>query len=216
MRCEFTLTGISPLLVHADDVIAADELIRWRKDPGNKSISVPGDDRSPAWTWQTYVYSDESNLCMPSDALMVALRFAGAKVTMKKQETFKSATQSGIVIDQEYLPIQGGKGVVSVASIAKIKDLPFDEQMAAVESLGFKLDVRRAVVGSSKHVRVRPRFEPWSLKGTLNVTEQAITTEVLQTLFDIAGDRSGIGDWRPSSKKSGTYGRFRVTLNPIG
>lgn len=216
MRYEFELTGISSLLVHADNVVAADDLIRWRKDPGNKSVSVAGDDRSPAWTWQTYLYGDGKHVAMLADALMVALRFAGAKMTMKKQESFKAATQSGIVIDQEFLPILGAKGLVKMADIDKLKNKSFEEQSEAVLNLGFKLDVRRAVVGTSKHVRVRPRFDEWTLKGSLDVNEPAITHEVLVQLFEIAGNRSGIGDWRPSAKKSGTYGRFVAQLTPLG
>lgn len=214
-RYEFKLIGASPLLVHADNVLAADELMKWRKEPGNKSISVPGDDRSPPWTWQTYLYSDGKHLSMLADAIMVALRFAGSKMTMKKQESFKSATQSGILIHQENLPIIGAKGMIPVGSVAKLKADSFEDQLAAVEKLGFTLDIRRAVVGQSKHVRVRPRFNVWSLKGTLEVTEQAITEDVLEQLFDIAGTRSGIGDWRPSAKKSGSYGRFSTELKAI-
>jgi hypothetical protein len=214
-RYEFTLTGVSPLLVHGDNVLAADELMKWRKDPSNKSVSVAGDDRSPAWTWQTYLYGDGKNICMISDAVMVSLRFAGSKMTMKKQESYKSATQSGILIHQEHLAIIGSKGLVPLAEVAKMRDKPFEHHVAATEKLGFILDIRRAVVGTSKHVRVRPRFDQWKLKGTLEVTEQAITKPVLDQLFDVAGARSGIGDWRPSAKKSGTYGRFTAELKAI-
>ncbi len=211
-KYSFTLTGASPLFIHADNVLASDELTRWRKDPANKSISVAGDDRSPAWTWQTYLYSDGKHIAMLADAIMVALRFAGAKMTMKKQESFKAATQSGILINEDHLPILGPKGAVLISTIDKLKNKPFDQMMAEVEKLGFRLDVRRAVVGTSKHVRVRPRFDSWSLRGTLEVTEPAITPEVLAQLFEIAGARSGIGDWRPSAKSSGPYGRFTAEL----
>jgi hypothetical protein len=214
-RYEFTLKGITPLLVHGDNVLMADELMKWRKDPANKSVSVAGDDRSPAWTWQTYLYGDGKHVCMISDAVMVALRFAGSKMTMRKQESFKSATQSGILIHQEHLPIIGSKGAVLMADVVKLRDKPFDQHVTAVEKLGFVLDIRRAVVGTSKHVRVRPRFETWSLKGTLEVTEPAITKQILDQIFEVAGSRSGIGDWRPSAKKSGTYGRFSAELRPI-
>jgi hypothetical protein len=152
---------------------------------------------------------------MIADAVMVALRFAGSKMTLKRQESFKSATQSGILIHQEHLPIIGSKGMVPLAEIAKLRDKTFDQHVTAVEKLGFVLDIRRAVVGTSKHVRVRPRFETWLLKGTLEVTEAAITKPILDQLFDVAGARSGIGDWRPSAKRSGTYGRFSAELRPI-
>jgi len=46
MEYKFKLTGATPLLVHADDVEKADLLKAWRKNPENKNLSVPGDDRS--------------------------------------------------------------------------------------------------------------------------------------------------------------------------
>lgn len=214
-RYEFTLKGASPLLVHGDNVLLADELMKWRKDPANKSVGVAGDDRSPPWTWQTYLYGDGKHVAMISDAVMVSLRFAGAKMTMKKQESFKSATQSGILIHDVHLAIIGSEGPVLMADVVKLRGKPFEQQVAGVEKLGFALDIRRAVVGTSKHVRVRPRFDVWSLKGTLEVTEPAITEPILHQLFDVAGSRSGIGDWRPSAKKSGTYGRFATELKEI-
>jgi len=68
----FELKGITPLLMHRDDVEAADEVKAWRADPKNKNISVPGDDRSPAWTWQIYCYSDGVHLAYPQENIMVA------------------------------------------------------------------------------------------------------------------------------------------------
>ena len=215
MRYEFELRGISSLLVHADNVLASDDLMAWRKDPAHKSISVAGDDRSPAWSWMSYVYSDGEHLCMLSDALMVALRFAGAKMIMKKQETYKSATQSGILITDEYLKILVDGKPIACKDIAKLKTLSFAEQLAGVEKLGFKLDVRRAVVGQSKHVRVRPRFDSWTLAGELDVDEPAISASVLAQLFDIAGKRAGLGDWRPSARASGPHGRFVAQLTEL-
>jgi len=215
MRYEFTLTGISSLIVHADNIPAADDLMKWRKDPSNKSVSVAGDDRTPPWTWITYLYSDGKSLCMLSDAIMVALRFAGSKMTMKKQESFKSATQSGIIILDEFLPILVNNEPILKSTIVALKNLTFEKQAAAVEELGFKIDVRRATVARSKNIRCRPRFDAWSLNGVLDVSEQAITTAVLEQLFHIAGNRAGIGDWRPSAPKPGPFGRFETKLDPI-
>ncbi len=100
MFYEFQLDGLTPLLVHADDVEASDRLQEWRKAPENKSLSTPGDDRSPPWTWQTYLYTDGTHLTVPSDNVMVALREAGCEITLKRQTTFKALTQSGLVMEQ--------------------------------------------------------------------------------------------------------------------
>lgn len=215
-KYSFTLTGETPLLMHADDVEASDTLMAWRKNSDNKSLSVPGDDRSPAWTWHTYLYSDGENVCIPSDNIMVALRNAGSKMIHKKQETYKKLTQSGLVILDEHCELIAPRNPVPMASIAKLRDKSFAEQSQAVKSLGFTLFTKRAKLPSSgaKNVRVRPRFEEWSVRGDIEVLDPAITPEVLVKLFDIAGAQSGLGDWRPSSPKSpGPFGRFSAKVS---
>ena len=86
MRIRFELTGIMPLIMHQDDVEASDLLNEWRKDPSNKNKSVAGDDRSPAWTWQTYLYSDGENVTLPAANLMVAIRQGSTQLILKKQK----------------------------------------------------------------------------------------------------------------------------------
>lgn len=214
----FTLTGITPLLMHKDDVLAADMLSDWRKHPDNKNKSKAGDDRSPAWTWQTYLYIDEATgtVAMPSSVIMTSLRLAGASVILKKQTTYKSLTQSGLTIDDEYcqllVPAGDDWATVDVLQLAKIKDKDFIDQANEVRKLGFKLDLRRAAVGASKHVRVRPRFDRWMVKGKIDIVDPDFRYEALTQIMEIAGQRKGIGDWRPGAKTPGPYGRFGVTL----
>jgi len=69
-RYRFELTGFMPLLMHADNIEGSDELTEWRKLPANKGLSVPGDDRSPGWTWQTYLYHDGEHVVMPADLVV--------------------------------------------------------------------------------------------------------------------------------------------------
>lgn len=210
----FALTGTNPILFHADDVEAADSLKAWRDDPSNKGRSTAGDDRSPPWTWRTYLYSDGERLVVPSDNIMSALRHAGAQIrTGKGQTTFKSASQSGLLIVQEFCPFAGPRGAVSMADIQAIQNEDFATQAAKVQALGFRLHVKRATVGGSKHVRVRARFDDWHVSGTVQVLDSIITDKVLQQMFDIAGRTAGLLDWRPSSpKKPGPYGTFTAKL----
>jgi hypothetical protein len=221
MRARWTLTGVTPLLMHADDVEAADELTAWRKDPKNKSLSVAGDDRSPAWTWQTYLYSDGdkggASLAMPADNIMRCLCYAATKIPLSKGKgTFKQMSQSGILIDQDFCRFTVDGESIPLATIRKLKSLSFAEQKKAVQDLGFDLSVKRARVGSSKHVRVRAKFSPWQVDGELEVFEPAITFGVLTQMFEMAGRLSGLGDWRPSApEKPGNHGMFtaQVTQN---
>lgn len=208
----FTLKGITPLLMHADDVEAATTLDEWRKAPGNKNVSVPGDDRSPGWTWQTYLYRDaDGNVAMPADNVMVALRQAGAKMTLKRQTTFKAITQSGLLMTAETLDFANGGKPVSASEFVKIRDEKFTDQKKAVEKAGFELLIKRAKVGTSKHVRVRPMFRSWQVSGVIQIMAPEITIDSLVMLFDLAGD-VGLCDWRPGCKTPGRFGMFEATV----
>lgn len=207
----FELTGIMPLLMHADDIDAADTLMAWRKDPANKNVSTAGDDRSPAWTWQTYCYSDGTHLAMPSENIMVALRQAGSQLILKKQKTYKEISQSGLLITTEFCEFRTGGKLVAVDKLRAMKDKPFAQQAAEAQKHGFKLFCKRAKIGTSKHVRVRPRFDSWSVSGRIQILANEITPEVLAQLFDLAG-RVGLCDWRPGCKTPGPFGMFSAKV----
>lgn len=214
MQIAFELRGMMPLLMHADDVEAADLMGEWRKDPANKNVSVPGDDRSPPWTWQTYCYHDGEYLSMPAAAIAVCLRQAGTQLILKRQKTFKELTQSGMLIDQEYCEFRNGGKQIPVDLLHDIRELPFRQQADAVRQAGFRLFVKRAVIGRAKHVRVRPRFESWSVNGTATVTATELNIDVLRQIFSFAG-RIGLCDWRPGCKTPGTFGMFSATVDKI-
>ena len=94
----------------------------------------------------------------------------------------------------------------------------FDAHLEAVKGMGFDLLVKRAKVGTSKHIRVRPMFKSWALVTTLVVPdpkESGLTREVLQKILDKAGSLCGLGDWRPSSRTPGQFGRFKATVEPV-
>lgn len=210
-RYRFALHGMMPLLMHNDDVAASDSLSAWRKDPVNKNVSVAGDDRSPAWTWHTYCYHDGTHLAMPSANIAVCLRQAGTNLILKKQKTFKELTQSGMLIDTEYCEFLCGGKQFAVDDLKQVEDRSFTEQCTAVRELGFRLFTKRARVGSSKHIRVRPRFDNWEVRGTLTVFVPELSLDVLTQIFNLAG-RVGLCDWRPGCKTPGPFGMFSSTI----
>lgn len=206
---DFHLTGMMPLLMNSDDIDAADRLAKWRKD--NKKLSVPGDDRSPPWTWTTKLYSDGVSVVMPGDNIMAALRKAGSQITLKKQTTFKSLSQSGLII-KEHCDFRFGEK----QSALLIKELPgedadFAAHAAFAENRGFVLFKKRARVGTAKHIRVRPQFDQWTVTGQIHVLSDEINQETLTKLFEFAG-REGLGDWRPGGKTPGPFGQFTATV----
>lgn len=209
------MKGEAPLLMHADDLSWRGELDKWLRDPENKRQSKAGDDRTPAWKWLGYCYHDGKVLGIPSDNLMTALREGGAKVpTGKKGQTYKRQSQSGIIVDQMLWPIETAKGAVKWDNVAALRDeSSYEAHEDAVKHLGFWLFAKGAKVGTSKHIRVRPRFDAWSCRGSVTVVDETISDEVLKLIFDMAGIYCGLGDWRPSSpSKPGPFGRFTAEV----
>lgn len=215
-RVHFELTGEMPLLMHWDNIEGGDILKEWRQDPKNKNQSVPGDDRSPAWTWHTYCYTDGEFVTIPQDNLMAALMVGGTQVILKKQKTYKEMSQSAILIGTEHLDFRYGEGLsLPIAKITEMRDLPFTKQVEMCAKLGFRLFSKRAKIGTSKHVRVRPRFDQWGVSGDLTVVNEDLPFDKLELIFNYAG-RAGLCDWRPSSpKRPGPYGMFTTKLTRV-
>lgn len=211
---DFTLEGTTPCLMHADDIEQSDELQVWRKDPRNKNRSVPGDDRSPPWSWQTSLYSDGERLTIPADVITANLIAAAARVVLKGAKTYKELVSQGVVIPSMYCEFLSNGEQVPVDWIHRLReeDLDFPEHVQACKEHGFRLFMKRAKVGATKHVRVRARFDQWSVKGSMEVRVRELSAELLEQFFSIGGGL-GILDWRPSSpRKPGPYGMYRAVL----
>jgi len=215
---DVTITGTTPLLLHADNIAWSDSLRKWREDPTIKKTQVRGDDRSPAWTWIGNIYSDNTNLVMPADNISRCVMEGATMVAVpggKSGKTFKAQSQSGMMIVGDWPLYISGKSVALAPIEALIGNANFDDHMASIEKLGFSLYVKRAKIGQQKHVRVRPRFINWSCRGTVRVLDPAITISVLENILQLAGAYKGIGDWRPSSKTPGSYGMFTAEITAI-
>lgn len=211
------ITGKTPLLMHADNVAWSDQMKKWEMDPTNKAMSTPGDDRTPPFRWLGALYHDSKVVVVPSDNVMSGLMVAGALMpTGKGQKTFKAQSQSGIMAPElNWTLLLNGKPVSVEGLLNGWEKKTWDEFNEEVAALGFTLYVKRAKVGNSKHVRVRPRFDAWSLVGQLIVTDEAISRDVMQKLGELAGIRAGLCEWRPSSpKKPGPHGMFEWRVTP--
>lgn len=217
-RYQITIKGERDLLLHHDNIEFGERVKRWQKDPANRSKSVAGDDRSPAWVWIGCLYHDKKQLVIPADNLMTVLREGAKRVsTGKRGGTFKSQSQSSILINEESWPLLvNGKAVdwSEISALGNCEDFDAHQQLAV--KLGFELFVKRAKIGSAKHVRVRPRFQVWECAGTVTILDDTINRETLEMILSQAGRFAGLGDWRPSSPKSpGPFGTFTATLKNL-
>lgn len=214
---QITLTGSAPLLMHMDNIPWADEMELWKNEAAkNKGTSKAGDDRTPAWRWIGCVYHDAGVIAIPADNLSRCIMEAAANFIVAKNKTFKEQTQSGMMFTEFGWPLLVDGKTVAMDAITKMrKSNDFHEQEEAVKKLGFSLYIKRAKVGTSKHIRVRPRFPRWSCQGTVQVWDPMITEKLLQDMFTFAGERKGLCDWRPGGKTPGPFGRFTASVTAI-
>lgn len=218
-RYSIQIEGISPLILHCDNIEWADFLARWREDPNNKKLSKAGDDRSPAFTWLGSLYTDDGKVVMPSDNLMRCFMEGGAAVPVpggKNGKTFKAQTQSGMLTAEAAWAIEvDGESIDSKPLHSLQSELDFEKHKKAAVDRGFELFVKRAKIGQSKHIRVRPKFHRWSLSGHVDVWDEQITADALRSILKYAGEYKGLGDWRPSGKTPGPHGRFKATVEVV-
>ena len=203
--------------MHHDNIEWADDIDAKRNaiKEADKKLFKAGDDRCPAETWKGYLYHDGTHVVIPQDNFASMLMKAGARVTLKGKTTYKSLTQSSILFEQMYMAFFSNGTTLAWKAIDEITG-DFKAQADRVKALGFRLFMKRAAIGQAKHVRVRPRFEQWSVEGSFEVIDDAVTDDVLQRIWEEAGKYIGLCDWRPGSKQSpGPYGRFVATLKKV-
>lgn len=215
---QITLTGKTPLLMHHDNIEWADFMEEWKSDPANKKGSKAGDDRSPPWRWMGCLYHDGKVLGIPQANIMRCLMEGGAMVPVpggKMGKTFKAQTQSGMMSVEPFWPLYVGGEVIEWADIEAMKDIEkFTEHKTVAREHGFDLMVKRAKIGMSKHVRVRPWFASgWVAKGSLAVWDEQIDERSLASILEYAGQYKGLCDWRPGGKTPGPYGTFEAKIS---
>jgi len=210
------LEGLTPLIMHWDNIEWADQMDEWRADPKNKKLSKAGDDRTPAWRWIGCVYHNGKEVCIPQDNVARCLMEGGAMVPVpggRGNKTFKSQTQSGMKIDDFMTPliVNGGSLVDWTEIESLMKESSFRAHTESVKKRGFRLFVKRARVGQSKHIRVRPLFEKWRLSLQVSVWDEQLTKDVLESIFSFSGQYKGLCEWRPGGRTPGPYGMFQVS-----
>lgn len=129
-------------------------------------------------------------------------------------KTFKSQTQSGMMSVEPIWVLHIGGKTLAWTDIERLKDSPkFGDHKRAAQELGFDLMVKRAKIGQQKHVRVRPQFSTWELRGSLAVWDEQIDDKALGQILDYAGQYKGLCDWRPGGRTPGPYGTFEAHIN---
>jgi len=205
---KFEISGVTPLLMHHNNIEERDRIEALRKRmKGGK----PGDDRSPAESWKGYVYASEDtgNLCIPSENLLACLLQGGSKVKVGGKETLKTHSQR-VGFDRLDYDLLVNGAPITHASIEAIAG-EFGEHATAARALGFRLHVKPCTVGTSKHVRVRPLFTNWSVRGGFDIDDEESSIPgltAMRHLFTGRGRPVRSREWRPGvPRKPGQDGK---------
>jgi hypothetical protein len=221
-----TLLSSTELLMDRDNISFAELLTRWQKDPANADQQVPGDDRAPAWGWLGKLHYDEASMLVgiPMGMLTACLRGAATTIphpTASGRKTLKEASQAGLQFTQTLFPLlvpgEDGLGWRPIRYDTLFQRLASESDFLVHEAVcraaGFRLDVRRSKPQYNRaHIRVRPMFGPWRCVCEVRVLDEVLTDPVLLQMFQIAGSSKGMGNWRPSNGKAGSYGIFSTEV----
>lgn len=139
-------------------------------------------------------------IILPASMYFACLRNAGRKVKVGKSNISTAKTTelpSILTIEEEYFILfdpETGKPLTEV-------DMKTDLRRCMMDNAG-----KKTAVGN-----VRPRFDRWAFKATLSVDYsgmEGLMEAHIRKLVEIAGNRIGVGSWRPTC--NGPMGRFRI------
>lgn len=152
-----------------------------------------GNTRTPRQDAESKVYSHNGHPMIPGENLMSCLIAAGVYVRLdgKRQVSTGKAT---------VLP-----GLMSMLDFVLPLYVPDTKTPASWEA-----DVRKGTNpnGNEAVAICRPRFDAWGFSTRITVDDSAIGENTIRELWDLAGKRIGIGDFRPARK--GIFGQFVV------
>jgi hypothetical protein len=184
-----TLTGDSPMLVNA---MSGESLLNIR----NK-VKTPKAAAKPSLEEESrgklHLLGD-GRPCLPVRNLYAAFINAGKFVRLdgKRMVTTAQAT---------VLP-----GMMQITSTEMLIYSPHTDDPAP-----WRVDIQqgRNPNGGEAVCIVRPCFDAWEVRLTLEIDQAEMPVRMARDLVDIAGRRVGVCDNRPQRK--GSYGRFKVT-----
>jgi hypothetical protein len=184
MLINCTVTGLSPLLVHA---IPAHVLF----PEATRAALNGGEKKTPQEQARASLYlggKDGKTPVLPAANIYKAIIEAGRLHKVgKRQITTRdtSMVPSGIWIEESELVIESPE--------------PWTVHSKMVTNEATK----------SKVPSHRPRWDKWSVSFTLQVDDETFSENLVRTLVNDAGKRIGVGSHRPERK--GPFGRFSTT-----
>jgi len=183
MEIEITISGTSPLILNKFTDAAA-----MASTNGSRSSAAAGSRGTPREIAEGKLYYGvDGGLIIPSPNLLRCLVDGGSFFKAgRKQITTKAESMLFSCLD------------INAAEIPLQHEQPWT------------VDTRAVVIPATKGriLAHRPRFDDWRLVFTAGLDTSIVQESLLREIVDAAGQRIGLGDFRPARK--GPYGRFRV------
>ena len=163
------------------------------------------------------------------DAAQLAVSTGTSATLLGKKGTPKEQAEPKLYSDSNGVPIVPGPNIFSAliqaGAFMKLGRSKVTTSKASLVPAGLSLlelecpitprdwqvDSRAVVIPATggRVMAHRPRFDQWKVSFTLQVDTTMFGDQVVRELVDHAGQRIGLGDFRPARK--GPFGRFKVT-----
>ncbi|GAB1716950.1 MAG: hypothetical protein NTAFB05_19920 [Nitrobacter sp.] len=179
------LTGERPLLMHSSRLADPLDPVKIDLDRLTKKRdkTLADHEQIAKVEWHGGLWLLDGRPCVPSEAIESA--FVAAARTRRKG---KQAKAGFACVESPLLQYDGPRDLTSL----------WDDK-------AFRL--RFAVnVNDAKVMRTRPRFPAWHVVADIEFLPGLLNPNEVVEIFEIAGMREGLGDWRPK------FGRFSVKL----
>jgi hypothetical protein len=188
LRVAVKCKGITPLLMNPQTQEALLKMRDKVKAPKNAPKPTPEQEAQQ----KADVYKDtDGNYYIPAEALYAALMNAGQFIRLdgrRQVSTAKSTLLPGLMaLEDARLVLEGLN-----------KEQPFEVDIKAGKNPN----------GGEAVCIVRPRFDEWEFTAHITIYTSEIGEELIRELFDKAGRRCGLLDFRPNRK--GIFGQFVV------
>ena len=199
------LVGMSPLILHRQSQKMKQQMLAKQQNrPFPKTVKIPENEFEDA----TYYMSDLGNDVPEDDRWQYSDHYA--KRYQKGSPTKKA--RYGIPNMAFKKCLVRGAGIQGLVMTETRRQVAIDGP-TLIEVLGERRKREDAVpIGKNgMDLRYRPEWEEWAIVLPLKFDTRFLSVETIWTCLDPAGSCVGVGEWRPSSKKSeGAFGKFKL------
>lgn len=176
-KIDVEIKGICPLLQNQFNT----------KEQGAEKSRAKKKNYVPEEEAEKGTYRNEKNeIYEPAEHILGSLIRSAVNFKFEGKKSFKDIVRSAVFINPVEIPLLNDKGK------------PFKTWS--------EIDVRPVVIQRARVVKWRPKFNNWAMAFDIQIMEEdLLNARTLKEILEFAGQRQGIGDYRPR------FGRFQVT-----